>query len=140
MLPFDHLFYCWNSRIEKKMKEWEADVQHSLVLLNFSMRDDELFSDHHQSFTTFFYGASWLDWCERELDETTISKMTLQCCWCFFDCVYYFNSVFVLCFTIYLSVWLSHGEEILLKSIVFASFHSFFFLKLPLLLHTLAAH
>ena len=40
------------------MKEWEADVQHSLVLLNFSMRDDELFSDHHQSFTTFFYGAS----------------------------------------------------------------------------------
>ena len=93
------------------MKEWEADVQHSLVLLNFSMRDDELFSDHHQSFTTFFYGASWLDWCERELDETTISKMTLQCCWCFFDCVYYFNSVFVLCFTIYLSVRLSHGEE-----------------------------
>ena len=31
-------------------------------------------SDHHRSFTTFFYGASQLDWSERELNETTFSK------------------------------------------------------------------
>ena len=43
-------------------------------------------------------------------------------------------------FTIYLSVQLSRGEEILFKSIVYGSFHSFFFLKLALFLHTLAAH
>ena len=30
----DHLFYCWNWRIEKYMKEWEAEVQHSLVLFS----------------------------------------------------------------------------------------------------------
>ena len=43
-------------------------------------------------------------------------------------------------FTVYLSVQLSRGEEILFKSIVYGSFHSFFFLKLALFLHTLAAH
>ena len=102
--------------------------------------DRSSWSDHHRSFTTFFYGASRLDWSERELNETTFSKMTLQCCWCFIDCVYSFNSVFVPRFTVDLSVQLSRGEEILLKFIVFASFHSFFFLKLLFFLHTLAAH
>ena len=92
--------------------------------------DGSSWSDHHRSFNTFFYGASRLDWSERELNETTFSKMTLQCCWCFIDCVYSFNSVFVPRFTFDLSVQLSRGEEILLKFIVFASFHSFFFLKL----------
>ena len=91
--------------------------------------DRSLWSDHHRSFNTFFYGASRLDWSERELNETTFSKMTLQCC-CFIDCVYSFNSVFVPRFTVDLSVQLSRGEEILLKFIVFTSFHSFFFLKL----------
>ena len=91
--------------------------------------DGSSWSDHHRSFNTFFYGASRLDWSDRELNET-FSKMTLQCCWCFIDCVYSFNSVFVPPFTVDLSVQLSRGEEILLKFIVFASFHSFFFLKL----------
>ena len=52
--------------------------------------------------------------------------MTLQCCSCFINCVYSFKSVFVPRFTVDLSVQLSRGEEILLKFIVFASFHSFF--------------
>ena len=49
--------------------------------------DRSSWSDPHRSFTTFFYSASRPDWSERELDEKTISKMTLQCCFFFFTVI-----------------------------------------------------
>ena len=142
MRSFILLLKFKNRKIYERVGSWSPAfpcfIFPCLMMRNSS--DRSLWSDHHRSFTTFFYGASRLDWSERELNETTFSKMTLQCCWCFIDCVYSFNSVVVPRFTVDLSVQLSRGEEILLKFIVFASFHSFFFLKLLFFLHTLAAH
>ena len=120
------------------------DVQHFLVLFSHACCGTlQIFWSLFVKWSSakFGKGVSRPDWSERELDKTAISKNDFTVLLMFFFyCVYYFNSVFVLCFTVYFSVQLLRGQEILLKSICFHLFPLLFLPQLALFLYTLAAH
>lgn len=113
----------------------DLEVQHFHGLINFPMHDVELFrslfvKSSGKFHYIFYHGASQLDWYERELNETTVNPTISKndCTALFMDwlCLFLYQC-FCPRFTFYFSVQLSRGEEILLKSIVLAFLHCFFF-------------